>query len=149
MLVMMTELKLQYHQRYRAKNRIKLNAYSRERYQKKSKEERCIAANKYRLKHPESEYNTYLKRRYGVSREGYNRLFESQNGCCAICGRHQSEMKKRLSLDHNHETGKNRALLCNKCNVAIGLFYEDPSILEAALEYLQKWNKSQRSIMNA
>jgi hypothetical protein len=46
----------------------------------------------------------------------YDRLMASQNNCCGLCGRHQSEFKVALSVDHNHETGKARGLLCNKCN---------------------------------
>ncbi len=43
-------------------------------------------------------------------------FFEKQKGCCAICGKHQSQFKMRLALDHNHRTGKLRGLLCYRCN---------------------------------
>jgi hypothetical protein len=43
-------------------------------------------------------------------------LFIKQNGCCAICGKHQSEFKHRLNLDHNHKTLQIRGLLCYYCN---------------------------------
>ena len=46
----------------------------------------------------------------------YNRLLAAQNNCCGLCGKHQSEFKVALSVDHDHGTGKARGLLCNKCN---------------------------------
>ncbi|HEX4851715.1 MAG TPA: endonuclease VII domain-containing protein, partial [Puia sp.] len=59
-----------------------------------------------------------LRTLYGVTPEKYNELFEFQRGRCAICGKHQSELKRKLFVDHNHETGKVRGLLCFKCNTA-------------------------------
>lgn len=66
-----------------------------------------------------------LKHRYNLSKEDWDRMFEKQNGCCAICGKHQSEFAKTLGIDHNHQTGKIRGLLCYNCNRALGLFYTD------------------------
>lgn len=43
-------------------------------------------------------------------------FFKQQNGCCAICGKHQNNFKRRLNLDHNHKTGQLRGLLCYRCN---------------------------------
>src|ERR1700676_774643 len=61
-----------------------------------------------------------LPRQYGITFEEYNTMFESQGGCCAICKVHQSNFQKRLYIDHNHKTGKVRALLCVNCNMLIG-----------------------------
>ncbi|KKK86524.1 hypothetical protein LCGC14_2762410, partial [marine sediment metagenome] len=56
-----------------------------------------------------------LKARHGSGAiECWNKFFEKQLGCCAICGRHQSELKQRLALDHDHETGEYRGLLCTR-----------------------------------
>jgi len=63
-------------------------------------------------------------------------MFAEQEGCCAICGKHQSEQKKRLEVDHCHETGHVRALLCTNCNTALGKFYDDPELLYRAADYL-------------
>jgi hypothetical protein len=46
----------------------------------------------------------------------------------------------RLSIDHNHETGEVRELLCGDCNTAIGMAKEDPEILQAMISYLKRWN---------
>lgn len=80
--------------------------------------------------------NYKYKQNYGIDLEFYNKLFAEQNGCCAICKRHQSEFKMRLCVDHNHKTGEIRGLLCHPCNHAIGLFKENPVTIQAAKEYV-------------
>ena len=81
-----------------------------------------------------------LKRRHhpkcGAKIEEYDRLFEIQNGCCAICGNHISDFKKRFAFDHNHEIGKKRGLLCDNCNFGLGHFGDDLDILASATSYL-------------
>jgi len=79
-----------------------------------------------------------LKRRYGLSVEQYNKMFNDQNGCCDICGKHQSECKQRLQVDHNHTTGAVRGLLCWNCNSMLGKVYEDVTILRNMILYLKK-----------
>lgn len=82
--------------------------------------------------------NSQLIRKFGVTLMQYNAMFEQQHGCCAICGKHQTEFKRRLSVDHDHLTGKVRQLLCYGCNTAIGFAREDPKILENMIQYLLK-----------
>jgi len=88
--------------------------------------------------HPWNEYSRNLKYRirYGISVEEFNELFKKQNGCCAICGKHQTEFENRLSVDHCHKTKTVRGLLCHKCNRALGLFNDDPEIIAKAQEYV-------------
>lgn len=81
----------------------------------------------------------WLKSSFGITAEDWNKMFAAQNGCCAICLRHQAEISRRqLSVDHDHETGKVRGLLCHNCNIAIGLMKEDPFALSSAAKYLQR-----------
>ena len=75
---------------------------------------------------------------FGISIEDYEELQDSQGARCAICGRHQSEFNKRFAVDHCHETGDIRGLLCFTCNVGIGYFHHDESLLRRAIGYLQK-----------
>jgi hypothetical protein len=85
------------------------------------------------------KYNAHHREwRYGISPDEYNRLFESQNGRCAICGKPQSELKKALHVDHNHDSGEIRGLLCFTCNAGIGFFHDDIEVLRAAVLYLNK-----------
>lgn len=78
--------------------------------------------------------NNYLIRKYGITQDDYLKMVADQGGRCAICG---SESDKSFHIDHCHETGKVRGLLCGPCNHAIGLMYDDPETLRAAAEYLE------------
>lgn len=81
-----------------------------------------------------------LKQNFGITLEDYNKMFERQKGCCAICKRHQVTFKNRLSVDHSHVTGKIRGLLCANCNHGIGLFHEDIVVLKESIKYLGEHN---------
>lgn len=79
-----------------------------------------------------------LKSKFGLTLEQYNIMFIKQKGCCAICGRHQSEFKKCLAVDHNHETEQIRGLLCVVCNTRLS-FFEDKVFLKKMVAYLAKY----------
>jgi len=68
----------------------------------------------------------------------YNRSFQIQGGRCKICGRHQSELKGSLHVDHNHQTGYFRWLLCVACNQGLGMFKDNPDLLENAAKCLRE-----------
>ena len=77
-----------------------------------------------------------LKKHYSMTQQDYDLMFAKQNGCCAICGIHQSKVKKTLSVDHCHNTGIIRGLLCNNCNLGLGKFKDSIITLEVAITYL-------------
>lgn len=77
-----------------------------------------------------------LRQRYGISLDDYNALFNKQGGRCAVCGRHQSVLKNTLSVDHNHETGEVRGLLCYQCNAVFVRVLDDLDRLKAAADYV-------------
>ena len=79
--------------------------------------------------------NSYLKRTFGITLDEYNVLFYQQNGKCAIC---KNESKRTLCVDHNHETGEIRGLLCEGCNRGIGFLKESTEILQNAIKYLNE-----------
>ena len=86
----------------------------------------------------------YVFNKFGLSEEGYKTLYDKQKGRCAICGKTAEEMHghwgancKRLHLDHDHSTNKIRGFLCNGCNYGLGLFGDNPDILEIAAKYLR------------
>jgi hypothetical protein len=88
----------------------------------------------YKISHRERQ----LKQRYEITVEDYNKLLSKQNYKCAICEKLQVNLAHRLSIDHNHITGKIRGLLCNPCNIALGHFYDSLTNLEKAIEYLRQ-----------
>lgn len=85
----------------------------------------------------------HINRRYGLNREDYNKMYESQNGVCKICN---SELKSyfvrngtNLVVDHDHKSGKVRGLICSTCNLTLGKIekYGGIQYLSKLLNYLQ------------
>jgi hypothetical protein len=85
---------------------------------------------KWRASRREQLRDYDLKRRYGISLKEYSEMLAAQNGCCAVC-KEQSD----LVVDHCHETGKVRSLLCNSCNRSLGLLKEDPTRIMRLADY--------------
>jgi hypothetical protein len=82
--------------------------------------------------------NTYLKWNYGISSGDYDRLLIEQNYSCWICKIHEDDYKENLHVDHDHSTGEVRGLLCAACNLLLGKAKDNITILENAIEYLNK-----------
>jgi hypothetical protein len=78
----------------------------------------------------------HLKAAYNLSLEDYDKIFDKQNGVCAICGKPQ--LTKRLFVDHSHKTGRVRGLLCSNCNFLVGFAKDNSDILIAAIHYLKE-----------
>ena len=72
---------------------------------------------------------------YGLSHEDWLTMWKNQDGKCAICGK-PFITPSDSCIDHNHETGENRGLLCNKCNLGLGHFNDDIKLMKKAIEYL-------------
>ncbi len=81
-------------------------------------------------------------RKYGMTLQQYNEMFAAQNGCCAICGKHQTEFVKGLAVDHDHATGAVRALLCVNCNLGVGYFKESVDLLGQAIAYVERFQET-------
>jgi len=100
----------------------------------------------YRKENPEKFRLIDVKKKFGLSSEEYSQLLLESDGVCAIC--HKPELKidyrtgkvLNLSIDHNHDTGKIRGMLCMDCNRALGMFQDSPELLINAISYLQKYN---------
>jgi len=114
--------------------------FTRDRTKKSGYHGLCKRCNYLRLKDKlgSEHYRRYrkeweLQHRYGMTSTEYARKVAGQNGCCLICGL-QSET---LVVDHNHETGRVRGLLCVSCNGLLGLANDSQDVLMAAVEYLR------------
>ena len=117
----------EYHRLYRTKNR-----------------EKCIAAatlwnKENRGRRREIEHRSYLKTRYGITLEQFNEILARQDGCCAICGTDDPGWGK-WHVDHCHETGIVRGLLCHPCNTGMGMLRDSKSLLRKAIAYLEEYN---------
>lgn len=83
---------------------------------------------------PRAWRRSRLRLDYGITPLQYQAMVVAQDGRCAIC---QDEPGPRLlSVDHDHETGAVRSLLCGRCNTGLGLFRDRPEVLRRAAEYL-------------
>lgn len=100
-----------------------------------------------RCKRHRSDYNREktLMREYGITVEQYEVMLASQNGCCALCGKPPkpdgNRNASRLHVDHDHETGLVRQLLCNNCNRGLGAFFDDPDLMRRAAEYIERFRE--------
>jgi hypothetical protein len=86
-------------------------------------------------------------KKFGLTPEQYDIKLISQNGCCAICRKPETSRDprygtlKHLSVDHDHDTGIIRELLCDRCNTSIGKFDDNSELLYKAGDYLRKHGK--------
>lgn len=121
-----------------------------------------IRAKAYRVNHPENYLNNKLWTFYRIRLADYQQMVAEQDGRCAVCGVHASEVTlptesrgfngNGLVIDHDHaccpssQGGRTaicgrciRGLLCQPCNIAIGMARDDPERLEALAGYVRKW----------
>ncbi len=89
---------------------------------------------------PEGRSVRYM-REYGVDVVWFKDTLDRQGGCCACCGTPAPDDIFEMVLDHDHETGVARGILCRLCNVGIGSFRDDPDRLRAAAKYLRNNSK--------
>jgi hypothetical protein len=96
----------------------------------------CLAASRKRWNEQNPEY--YQAWRNGLSASQYKALVKAQGGECAVCKRAQKHPFRRLHVDHDHVTGNFRSLLCHSCNAALGQVQDDPVILRALADYIER-----------
>ena len=87
-------------------------------------------------KSDEEKRDAQYRRIYGISLAEYDVMLEAQNGVCAICSTDTPGGKGRFVVDHCHTNGHVRKLLCNRCNLALGLVEDQPSLLAKMITYL-------------
>ena len=87
-------------------------------------------------KHKEERKERVYLKKYGITATQFWELCHDQEGFCAICGIDAQLLPKRMAIDHDHQTGKVRALLCNLCNRMIAR--DDPAILINGARYLKE-----------
>lgn len=94
----------------------------------------------WRERNPEKmQAKTYARtlRKRGLTKEQHQAMIVAQGNRCLICGGASTD-GRALRIDHNHTTDQVRGLLCNSCNLGLGKFKDDPAILRAAAEYLER-----------
>ena len=89
----------------------------------------------------EFRYFGDVKKLYNLDKDSYNTLLKEQDNRCGICGKHQKELSTKLCVDHDHNTGSVRKLLCSLCNKGLGAFLDNPDLLLKAASYLHNHKK--------
>ena len=103
---------------------------------------------RWKARHPQrakASERRHGLRRYGLTPERYAQMVTDQRGVCAICHKPESVVDpqsgetKPLAVDHCHGSNQPRALLCQRCNVAIGMLANNPEIMRRAADYIEEW----------
>lgn len=115
-----------------------LDKFAKDRHSKDSLQSRCrICQASYRDREcPKKRKDRRLQNLYGITLEAYNNMLSFQSSGCAVCG-----SDKKLVLDHDHNNGQVRAILCNDCNLALGRVKDNPQTLLKLVDYLIKHSK--------
>jgi len=148
----------EYFKEYKLKNKEKCNELSLSLYHTKKRDsvwlrKRNDARKDYRERLKQmglTEYSGWSMEKhikavlhpYNITLEEYQKLFTEQNKVCKICGGNRNTTPFKylpLAVDHCHKTGKNRGLLCRKCNLMIGMADDNQDILQKGINYLKQY----------
>ena len=127
-----------YSPNYYRKHRNRILA-TNEQWRQRNLEKKITQNRDYYRKNREEIILRRRLRKHGLTEAAFDQLWAEQNGLCAICfcgmvkKSHQSDS---VNIDHCHESGAVRGLLCSLCNCAIGMMQDDPVVLRSAIEYL-------------
>lgn len=99
---------------------------------------RCATHHRaFRKQQKAANHERMVMKTYGLAVGAYAQLYIAQGGVCAICHR-ATGASRALSVDHDHETGLVRGLLCRPCNTLVGYFRNSPEAFRRAAEYLER-----------
>jgi hypothetical protein len=110
----------------------------------------CIECQKYKQKNswlsrtPQKRLEQHLKYKYGVTHAEFLQQWDAQQGCCAICKDALPDLmtydnrRRGYAIDHNHETGEFRGILCTSCNSMLGMAKDSIEVLREAIKYLDE-----------
>lgn len=119
---------------------LEISHFVEEKFDHRDPEQRSEYMRLHRKRHPLVRKDSDLRTRFGISLSEYGAMLVAQEGKCAICKKPETQTRKGvaklMAVDHDHNTGKIRGLLCTACNQAIGKLNEDPELFASATAYL-------------
>ena len=135
---------------FRCKTEKPLDLFKRDKRKPTGRASWCLECNRKWArenvaKHPERERESWRRSQYGLDQATYERMLADHDNCCAICTKPFTFTEKksdRPHIDHDHETGRIRGLLCHRCNYGLGTFEDRVETLESAIAYLKKADSS-------
>jgi hypothetical protein len=129
----------EWNRRDRERHPERVRAYLKKYYELNGEKIRA-RINDFRQRFPEIEAGRQIMKRYGIDSKKYHRLLTKQAKKCAICGRVDPGVlgRRRLFVDHDHQTLAVRGLLCYRCNTGCGNFKDSAELLIAAARYLEQ-----------
>ena len=112
-------------------------------YRKENNEKRLEYLKKWAKENPEKRRAQKYRYRYKIDIDQYNTMLKKQGGSCKICKSKDTKRKNTefFAVDHCHDTGKIRGLLCYNCNSGLGKFNDNPELIKKALDYLLSSSK--------
>lgn len=125
------------NKRYYKANAEKIKARAR-RWYEENPDVVLDRATKWHKENPRKSHNSKLKYAFGITVDQYEAMLAAQGGTCAACKLPLG--KRRLAVDHCHESGAVRGLLCGACNTALGLLRECPKRMQALKDYIGRHN---------
>jgi len=135
------EKRREYERQWRARNGAKVREKSRRHY-RNDRPRQIARVRQWQNENPEKFRESEARRKgwrgakYGLKKGDYERLWGLQEGGCALC--RKPLVEKHTHIDHCHETGRVRGLLCRPCNAGLGMFHDNPDELRRAIAYLEK-----------
>jgi hypothetical protein len=123
----------------RAANGISDEEKTKRKIKDKKRYDRITSNKKLNTERKQKMRSAHLYRTYGITLEEYEHIHKAQNGCCGICQINESDApRKVLSVDHCHDTGQIRGLLCDRCNLGVGMLGDNLNSLQKAVDYLRR-----------
>lgn len=126
------EVAKQYFRDHYKKNKARRRA-EQKKYREENREAINARTRELRAKAPEKQRNQRLRHKYGMTQDEYDRMAKAQNHRCAVC---DVQPTGKLVVDHCHDKGHVRGLLCHNCNLALGHLKDDIKTAQAAVKYL-------------
>ena len=115
----------------------------RKKHREENKEATAASRRRYRENNPEKVAIADIRRRYFLSEDSAKELYERSMGTCDSCGDEWDPEKyknRRFCVDHDHDTGAIRGILCMPCNAALGLLKDDKEVVRKLLSYIEEYN---------